>query len=106
MSILHPTLALVNPRDMWGVWTDADRWVPTDDDYRPSADFGFAPTIADDDEAADLLNDDAGDHDDLEWDAFQAKRMESAFADPFDLLSPNELIEARGFHPAMPRDNA
>jgi hypothetical protein len=115
MNMIDSTSANVNvnpatsARDSWPDWVDSDRWVPTDDDNRPTADFGFVPTIADDNEAAEMFGGscdllDAGDDhdDDLEWDRFVAEREESAFSDPYDLLSPNELIESRGNHPAGP----
>jgi hypothetical protein len=75
------------------------------DDYRPSADFGFAPTITDDLEAVELLNAEVDDHDDdFAYHAFQAERMELAFTDPYDLVSPEELMECGGWHPSNDYD--
>jgi hypothetical protein len=41
---------------------------------------------------------------DLERHIFEVERMEAAFADPYDLVSDNELIECRGYHPSMAYD--
>ena len=78
----------------------------TDDGPRPSFDFGHVPTLDAELEAVALLNSGPDDdHDDLDWHQFQAERMESAFAvDVWDTISPDELIECRGHHPATPYD--
>jgi hypothetical protein len=48
MNTLPLASPIVNPRDSWPAWTDADRWEPTPDDPgdepRPTVGPDFAPT--------------------------------------------------------------
>ena len=65
-----------NPRDSWPATTDEHRSElgPNSDDFRPTPDSEFTPTVEEETEAVELLDGDGDDHDfdtrtDAEWDA-------------------------------------
>ena len=67
-----------NPRDSWPEWTDGHCWElgpdsdSDSDDFRPTPDSDFTPTVEEEAEAAELLNGNGDDFDtrtDAEWEA-------------------------------------
>jgi hypothetical protein len=75
----NPTTS-ANPRDSWPDWTDELCWElgpdsdSESDDFRPTPDSDFTPTVEEEAEAVELLNgngngDDFDTRTDAEWDA-------------------------------------